>query len=741
MNGNYSNNNYNSSNPIKSSNNNNNNEISNDFYNMKYNYNEFSNNNNYNPNNNSSIFKKSNTKDNLYNSIHKNFLGVSVPINSNMTSPIVKMGSPSINVHDNIKSEINKKSIDKVKQNYENYNKGNFYNSVIKNRGKTVLGIQPLQDYTNADSIKRDNVNKRKFDEINESLDIFRTEMTNTLRKINKQQARLRVDKVLDEMYSFKNEFIDSLARSERKKEEENEYMLKEIKKLKNEIQKNYDENISNYKMIRNFQDDIFEFEKDINLRINRMEKNQNDQFDKLYALIMNMNLDNNNNKDDKIDMENEDDDRLKDEDEIDKLKRKRNINKAIDENINQNLTNRSKIKTTNFKDNYVLKKQIETSKKMPLINKKIASAKETIDSNNNDEANISNYQKLKRYFYIANFCSRIIADSRESNYAVKFDSLKYFIDNSRTSTYIIEEWIRSIVESTLNNLRTSEGLEIDMTEMSTSHEEAQDTFIKLKTRVEGLINPLISNLNTINPNLDLTTLTWLRLSISNNRIVPFSFYYNFVLSRIRTNNGELYSIENKHIFIILSFFVFIHIIVIKILVSEMKNYNSNNNANASLIRKNFKMIASVIYHSYLRFYGEKMKIISQIKNYSDCVKNQFEGNLNINVVFSKNSTIYYRSALKNFYSKQEYYLNNKRNESKVLTNKMIDEFHNIIKDNNPNEVNELSSVLYSSSQMQTYFKMASSNQFDIMSSVNTFTQNLINKILTYKVNVKDLDK
>ena len=165
--------------------------------------------------------------------------------------------------------------------------------SSLINRGKAVLGIKPITQPTTtyADEVKRDELTKRKFDEINDNLDVFRTELTNTMRKINKNQSKLKVDTVIEEMTDFKNTFIDSLQKAEKRKEEENDFILREIKGLKNEIKQNYEESKSNYKVIRTFQDDIFEFEREITKRISRMEKQQQEQFDKIYGLINNLTL------------------------------------------------------------------------------------------------------------------------------------------------------------------------------------------------------------------------------------------------------------------------------------------------------------------------------------------------------------------------------------------------------------------------------------------------------------------
>ncbi|WP_263946194.1 hypothetical protein, partial [Lactococcus petauri] len=80
---------------------------------------------------------------------------------------------------------------------------------------------------------------------------------------------------------------------------------------------------------------------------------------------------------------------------------------------------------------------------------------------------------------------------------------------------------------------------------MNTNTEESKSLFLKLKVRIEAIISPMLENISK--DGLDITVLTWLRLSFSSYRIVPFGFYYNFVLNRIRTLNGELVYVDQKH--------------------------------------------------------------------------------------------------------------------------------------------------------------------------------------------------
>lgn len=661
-------------------------------YGSPYNYNQTTSNHNINNN-------KSNQKLNHLNSVNRNFLGYSKPIKSELATPLL--------------------SNNKNNQSpYSEHDKYTLHNSVLKNRGKEVMGIQPLYQYNDKQEKQKDEVTKRKFDEINESLDIFRTDLVNTMRRINKQQSKLKVDNVLEEMDNFKHTFVDSLVKAERKREEENELALKEMKRLRTEVQRNYDENQNSYKVIRSFQDEIFEFEKEVTNRIHWMEKNQNEQFEKVYALLMNMSLIKKENKEGLNNLVKTDKDELdNDKKLLDKLQSRQNENEAIVEDT----LPLSKYRTTNLKDKYVLARLREISKDMFEIKKKIAA--------NSHKEITTKRSLLKSYLNVAYFCSKIYSCSRDSNFKVKFDSLKFFNDFHRSSIVAIEDWIRKACAPAINSIKQTESLNIDMSEMiSTNNQDTQDTFIKLKARLEGFIVPLLESIEQVN--LDLTTLTWIRINFTTDRVVPFSFYYNFVLSRIRTLNGELVNVEKKHIFIIIAFIVFIYTLIMKVMLSEMKAANST-------VRNNFKMIASVYYHSIIKFYYQKMKVTNIVTNYVTTCKHQLQEPITLNIIFNKDSPVYYRKAMKEFYSKQEKLLNDKRADSREIILKLQNEFHNINKDGNNSDIHELSPFLYTEKQLESYFKLAIKNDYDLMKKVNDFTGLFLNKIISFKVPIK----
>lgn len=654
-------------------------------------------------------FNVDNPKVDYLNSINRNFLGFTKPIPSSNNTPTVNNDKMIYNDADN--------NID----NNSNLNNRNSISNPINNsnQGKIVRGIQPLYNYnTNSlrDENHREELTRRKFDEINESLDQFRTDMINTMRRINKQQAKLKIDTVIEEMDTFKNDFIDNLIKAERKREEENDQVLREMKGLRSEIERNYNEGKNNYKVIRAFQDEIFEFEKEITSRIQWMEKNQNEQFEKIYGLIQNMTIlgtsngKENNMKDltEKVKKSKEDDKLL---DELDKHQKENEV--MLEESLPLN-----RWRTTNLKDKYILQRHKGIVKDLLEIKKKIAKASNVRIT--------TSKQKLKSYLIVGYFISKANSLTRESNFKVKYESLTFFVNFTKTVLIELEDWVRRICLPAIDSIRTSEGLNLDMSEIvNTNTDESKSLFLKLKVRIEAIISPMLENISK--DGLDITVLTWLRLSFSSYRVIPFGFYYNFVLNRIRTLNGELVYVDQKHIFLIMTFTIFILILVSKIFLSEMKSSNAS-------IRNNFRMIASVFYYEVINFYKKKMKIYNFLSNYLSYVNNQLKEEVILNPVFNPLSNMNFKEAMKKLYKKIENSINSERISSRELVISVLNEYHNITRDGNNDSVAELNSFLLTEKQMKTYFKHCEIQGFDLMEQINVFINEFIDRILEYKI-------
>mmetsp|Transcript_6361 Transcript_6361/g.6615 ORF Transcript_6361/g.6615 Transcript_6361/m.6615 type:complete len:654 (-) Transcript_6361:51-2012(-) len=642
---------------------------------------------------------------------------------SNSQSNINNMNSlNNLGISSPLKTETNKLPI------INNSNSGS-----LVNRGKAVLGIQPMtQPNTYQDDYRRDELTKRKFDEINSNLDIFRTELTNTMRKINKNQSKLKVDTVIEEMSDFKNTFIDSLQRAERKKEEENEYLLKEIKNLKNEIKRNYEEGKSNYKVIRSFQDDIFEFEREITNRITRMEQNQAEQFDKIYGLLNNLTLLKQQGRgrkgehgdlkgllDNEVYNNDNKNDRGLDKNYADRLENIQGKNAVIEEDVNKN--NRAlfdKGMTTDLKDHYRVKELEERQKEMPIIKHKL------------NKANVATFKlrpkhKLKGIMGVAHGIAKFRLNRIQATNSVKLDALHFFVNNLKKSNSAIEEWMRQATKTAVNSILQFESLEIDMSEFiavgGNPSPEVKDCFIRLQTRIKGVIESIGNNIFS-NP-LDITTMTWLRIPITNNYIVPYGWYFNFILSRIYVSHGEVLGIEVSHQLMILTSYLIVSTLVGKILIEEMRNSKNSN------VKKNLKMMASVFYHSLLKFFKERVKIVTNIPNFAEFIKSQGRDKPEVDIKFSKDSSLEYRKALKRYYTKVEKKMFDTNAESQSLLDKTEGQFHSAGKDNNPNEMYEISTYLYSDRQMDSFFKLCDMNNFKVANYVLNLASTFVKKI------------
>ena len=607
-------------------------------------------------------------------------------------------------------------------------------NERILNRGKAVLGVQPLNtqnDNSYQDNYRKDEMTKRKFDEINSNLDIFRTELTNTMRKINKNQSKLKVDTVIEEITDFKNTFLESLKKAEKKKEEENDIILKEIKNLKNEVKRNYEESKSNYKVIRSFQDDIFDFEREITNRIVKMEQNQAEQFDKIYGLINNLTLlkqhgrgkgeigDFKNLLDNEIYNKDNKNDRGLDKNLIDRLENAQSKNAQMEEETQKDSNALfAKGISTDLSDQYRIKEHENRLKEMPIIKHKLSK----VNMNMKLKPKNKVMSILRGAYAITRFRNAVY----ESVNAVKLDALSFFVSTLKNSTTTIEDWVKNATKIPISSILKFESQEIDMSEMvaavNNPPPEVKDTFIRLQTKIKGVIESIGNHL--FSEPLDVTTMTWLRIPITSGYIVPYEFYYNFLLTRIPLSYGEITSLEKSHQLMILATYIFIHIFVGQIVITEMKATKSDQ------IRKNLKMIGSVFYHSLMKFFKERVKPINSVTNYLEFVKAQCRAKPDFEIsTFKKESSVNYRKALKQYYEGKEKHYISMNGQAQNLLDKAEGKFHACDKDNNPNEIFEISVYMFPERQMNTYFKLADVNNFKVSNYIlnvcNTFIQKI----------------
>jgi hypothetical protein len=175
--------------------------------------------------------------------------------------------------------------------------------------------------------------------------------------------------------------------------------------------------------------------------------------------------------------------------------------------------------------------------------------------------------------------------------------------------------------------------------------------------------------------------------------------------------------LDDRHILSILSVYVIINVVIGKILLEEMKSTKS------STVRKNFKMIASCLYHSLIKYIKEKMQICTKYTSYAEFIKKQCKESPQLDIKFDKNSSVFYRQALKSYYSKVEKKQLEIRSKARFQLDKVEKEFHVADKDNNPNEIWEIGNYLYSEKQMQSYFKLAESNNFKLAYAILNWAQ------------------
>lgn len=618
-----------------------------------------------------------------------------------------------------------------MQSNQNNLPNINSKSNSFLNKGKSVLGIQPISNNNYEENIRKDELTKKKFDEINNNLDEFRSEVINTMRKINKNQSKLKVDSVVEELSDFKNTFIDTLEKAERRKNEENDFILKEVKNLKNEVKRNYEEGKANYKVIRSFQDDIFDFEREITNRISRMESYQSEQFDKIFGLINNLTLLNGlggvgnektKNLKEAIDKEiynNENkNDRDLDKNLVDRLENIQAKNSGLEEDVKKDSNNVfNKALTTDLKDQMRIKDFDERNKEMPMIRHKI--------NKSNLKMKLKARNKVMSIFRAAYALNKLRLNNLQITNSVKLDALNFFVNYTKTCTATIEDWMRESTKTAIQSILKFESLEMDMSGYTAvganPPPEVKDTFIRLQTKIKGVIES-VGNSIFSHP-LDLTTMTWIRIPITNNYIVPFEFYYNFILCRIPLSFGEVVHMETSHQLMILSTYLFITIFVGKIIAGEIKASKSE------AIKANLKMLGSAFYYSLMKFFKERVKSVNLINDYKDFCKNQCKDRPELELKFNKNSSVEYRKALKKYYEKYEKNRIDKYAQAQNLLEKVSGKFHIPEKDGNSNDINEISSFLCNEKSMNVFFKMCDMNNFKMSNYLLNVSNTFLKKV------------
>jgi hypothetical protein len=113
---------------------------------------------------------------------------------------------------------------------------------------------------------------------------------------------------------------------------------------------------------------------------------------------------------------------------------------------------------------------------------------------------------------------------------------------------------------------------------MKNINSETKERFIKLETRLKGIIDNLIEH--TTVEELDLKSISFLKIITTENTILPFKFFSLFELSRLNISGNRIMEITNNLKGLILCIYLICKILIKGIMIeaistSKIKNPNT----------------------------------------------------------------------------------------------------------------------------------------------------------------------
>jgi hypothetical protein len=122
----------------------------------------------------------------------------------------------------------------------------------------------------------------------------------------------------------------------------------------------------------------------------------------------------------------------------------------------------------------------------------------------------------------------------------IRNQSIKLFLNYYESINLELSNWVFSSIRTSYLSILNFEDLKIDLVDhaQSTSTDDINTRYIKLETRVKGMMKGLIENVNSTK--ISSSILTFLNILITNYSYIPVQFFTLYELSRIHTENGEL---------------------------------------------------------------------------------------------------------------------------------------------------------------------------------------------------------
>lgn len=614
-----------------------------------------------------------------------------------------------------------------------------------------------------------DDINKKKnetlqaVDELTDNLELFKLEMTGNMRKIQRSQMKLRVHEVMDEITDFKDNFAKKIEETNKKREDDVNKIINEFSYVRNDFTRVVkDENAKNKDHIVSLKEELKNYQQEMSLKINSLEKKQKIQMEQMKHLMLNsdnrlvrkitqkMMSDNPDEfiidrnvyiKPSKVELNQIVSDlkrktlskkkTLKKKDSIEEEKLMRLINKKKRTNKMINDDIQKEIEDTDMNYEKIKKEKLfdlSKNKFKEQFRRNVGTLKNSILEYDFGRYKMSKLNKFRSYVYAVLFKNKLSKNVKVSRKMNKLENLKIFVNLYSITGENLKRWVLTSTKTAFLSVKNFGILNLDLVDhgnyLNRSSQDMSDRFIKLQIRLNSFIDQLIDNLDI--KILELDTILFLKVIITSGSFIPFNFFSLFELARLETTDKEIVNINENQKMMILSCYILIKIFL-KYLLEESSQINNTN------IRKNFKMIASVYYHTIIDYFKSACDIKYRIKSlpelrkkqdgsvfeYSESLKNE---NLKI-IENTKGVDKSYIRALKKSTSKLNLIDMDKVEEKKLLS--MINlKLPNQIDDHN--DIQEISSLLYSYSDLENYFALAKERNFNLTDKVIDFSKKIM---------------
>jgi len=235
--------------------------------------------------------------------------------------------------------------------------------------------------------------------------------------------------------------------------------------------------------------------------------------------------------------------------------------------------------------------------------------------------------------------------------------SLKQFVKLYTPGEYGFKKFVKKACKTSIIDILKSQSFaEILPTKKDDLYSEghSQSQSVSAKERRERNLNYVISVVNQkiINLFKDMTNYIsednitkemqdFFRFVTSENNFVPYSFYSLFELSRITNSEGYTLKMNSNQIRMIAGIYIIIKILVYYYLIQQNFIKQEDKDKVDEDTKLNLKIIASIIYHQFIRMVKKVCQVVETIPDYK--VKRQEQTGI------SKNIRIFIEKVEKHF--------------------------------------------------------------------------------------------